>query len=477
MDTNTMHPLALLGIICLCLRATGGHSSSWTADIPSSITALIGSCVVIPCSFDYPHFVPKPSTQFVGVWFDQNDSIIYHPVSSRMVESYRGRVSYLGDINGKNCTVMIDPVKESDKGSYYFRIEISDFNKYSYSEKKVSVTVKSAPEPITFEVDQDLKEGESVMASCSVTHTCPTAPPTFTWTHSALLSSELLPQKDGQWQSRSGLSFRLTRDLHNKSLTCRVKFRGGQRSNSSTVLLVKHTPLNVTVQQPWAVPEGGATKLRCLSDGYPPPSRYWWTSEGEELLHVGPHYLWPNVSRHSGRLYCSVRHTLGSIQSGLFQLNVTYPPEVTAASACSTSALRVSCECVVEANPPAAVQLSRPVGVPLSTGSETQGSVTVATLAGDEAALWSSDPIYCHAFNSLGNTTHTLQVPPNGIVLTITGIATCVLLLLVMVPLGIKWKRKQIENNTTFADAHINMSTRWNKENLYKNDDAVYANM
>ena len=96
-----------------------------------------------------------------------------------------------------------------------------------------------APEPITFEVDQDLKEGESVMASCSVTHTCPTAPPTFTWTHSALLSSELLPQKDGQWQSRSGLSFRLTRDLHNKSLTCRVKFRGGQMSNSSTVLLVK----------------------------------------------------------------------------------------------------------------------------------------------------------------------------------------------------------------------------------------------
>ena len=87
---------------------------------------------------------------------------------------------------------------------------------------------------------------------------------------------------------------------------------------------------------------------------------------------------------------------------------------MTPASACSNFVLRVSCECVVEANPPAEVHLSRAGAVLLSTALETQGSVTVATLASDEAALWSSDPIYCNAINSLGNTTHALQVSING---------------------------------------------------------------
>ncbi|CAL8248708.1 unnamed protein product [Lota lota] len=474
-----MHPAPrILGFICLCIRATGGDGSSWTANIPGSITALNGSCVVIPCSFDYPQFVPKASTEFTGIWFDQTKQIVYHPNSTKMMKTYQGRVTLLGTISRKNCTMMIDPVRESDIGPFHFRIEITDYDKFSYKEHSVSVTVKPTPEPISMEVDKDLKEGEFGVASCSVVLSCPAAPPTFTWTHSGYHTSQLLPHENGQWQARSTLGFPLTRNLHNTSLGCMVDYKGGEKSKSSQVLLVKHAPLNVTLQQLWVVQEGQPAELRCLSDGYPTVHRYWWFSEREQLLQMGQNYLRPNVSRHADRLYCRATNTEGRAQSDLVQLNATYPPEVSPASACSTFTLRVSCECVVEANPPAVVHLSQPSGVPLSTVLETQGSVTVATLVGDGAALWSSDPIFCHATNNLGNTTHTLQVPGNGKVLIFTGIATVVLLLIVMIPLGVKWKRKQIQDNETLGGTHINEQINWKEmNNSYKDADAVYGNV
>ena len=127
----------------LFISASGGESSSWTADIPSSITALMGSCVVIPCSFDYPHFVPKPSTKFTRVWFDQDQHMVYHPNSTLVAEAFRGRVALLGDESGKDCSLVINPVRTSDTGPFHFRIEITGYNNYSYREKPVSVTVKS----------------------------------------------------------------------------------------------------------------------------------------------------------------------------------------------------------------------------------------------------------------------------------------------------------------------------------------------
>ncbi|CAL8286743.1 unnamed protein product [Merluccius merluccius] len=397
----------LVGVICLSLRVAGDDGSSWSVDVPGSFAGLIGSCVVIPCSFNYPQFVPTKSPEFTGIWLDKQNRIVYHPDSSKMRETFASRVQLLGALSRKNCTLTIDPVQEIDKGPFHFRIEIKHYNNYSYKENEVSVAVKIAPEPITFEVDKDLKVGGFASASCSVAHTCPTAPPTFTWTHSGPQTLQSHQCEDSQWRARSCLNFSLTQDLHNKSLGCTAKYKGGKSSTSSEVLLLKHAPMTVTVQQQ-------AAALRCLSDGYPAAHLYRWFSEGGALLHSGPLYLLPNVSRHPERLYCSASNTEGHAASRLLQLNASYPPEVLLASGCSTSSLRLSCECVVESSPPAAVSLSRPDGRPLTAVSETHGSVTVVTLVGGGASLGSSDHIYCHAANSLGNTTHTLQVPSMG---------------------------------------------------------------
>lgn len=119
------------------------EASSWTAKVPSSIKGLPGSCVVIPCSYDYPD-PGKTVTEFNGIWTEASTSqVIYHPVKSKIVDPYRQRTELLGDISQKNCSLKIDPLKSSDHGPFVFRIEIKNYNSYSYVTNKVTITMNS----------------------------------------------------------------------------------------------------------------------------------------------------------------------------------------------------------------------------------------------------------------------------------------------------------------------------------------------
>uniref|UniRef100_A0A673Z1D7 Immunoglobulin domain-containing protein n=1 Tax=Salmo trutta TaxID=8032 RepID=A0A673Z1D7_SALTR len=120
----------------------GVDASSWTAEVPSSVSGLQGSCIVIPCSFNYPEPEEKPS-EFTGIWFKDTHDTIYHPDSSNIIKDYRGRTELVGDLRQKNCSLRIDPLHPSDKGPFFFRVEIEDQNKYSYIHDTVSIAVSS----------------------------------------------------------------------------------------------------------------------------------------------------------------------------------------------------------------------------------------------------------------------------------------------------------------------------------------------
>lgn len=103
---------------------------------------LPGSCVVIPCSFNFPN-PQKDLTVFTGKWMDSRNKLIYHSDNSEVMQEYQNRTKLLGDLSQKNCSLEIDPLKPHDHGPFHFRIEIPTLDSYSYNHNKVSISMMS----------------------------------------------------------------------------------------------------------------------------------------------------------------------------------------------------------------------------------------------------------------------------------------------------------------------------------------------
>ncbi|KAJ4931046.1 hypothetical protein JOQ06_025346 [Pogonophryne albipinna] len=495
-----------LFFVGLCLKVTQTEASSWTIKMPSSIKGLPGSCVVIPCSFSYPD-PGKKVTEFIGMWSEASHQVIYHPEKSKIMQQYRNRTELLGDVRQKICTLKIDPLQQSDQGPFHFRIEMTDYEKFSYIDNAVSITMISELNTIGFSMKEEVTEGQSVSASCSVSHSCPTSPPVFTWSHSG--EEHVQPQQleDGQWSATSTLTFQPTSADHNKPVQCTVTYKGGQHHKTSRTLKVKHAPVNVKVEHKSEVKEGEAVRLRCSSDAYPPATSYQWHNETGSQLHRGHDYTLLKVSRHAGALYCTAINTIGSGKSNPVQLNVLYAPEIAEASSCTSEGDMVKCVCISDSKPPSMLYFVLPDRVLPSTKVEKHGSVTIGTL---HAELGSSVAVCCLANNTMGNANLTLSLPVNSkmlnlyiIIASVAGGILVIIFITVKVVKNCRGKSevpRELHLSSVKADddvAHpvyaatkrkercyddVNCSKAYDNDHLYGNmendlDDAIYANM
>ncbi|XP_034017829.1 myelin-associated glycoprotein-like isoform X2 [Thalassophryne amazonica] len=303
-------------LVLLCLGSKGIQAEPlpWTATVPSSIKGLPGSCVVIPCIFSYPE-PQNPVTHFSGIWMDHM-KFIYHPVGSQMMQEYSGRTELLGDPTVKNCSLKIDPLQLSDTGPFYFRVEIGDHDKYSYKESAVSIAMIDDLNPIRFSVDKEVVMGRLVTASCTVTHSCPTSPPVFTWNHPGKHKFHSQQLEGGQWEATSLLTFDPTRADHHMLLQCDVTYKGGRHQQSSKVLTVQYAPEIKTAST--CSSDKTMVTCTCIAESSPPSTVHF-------LLSV---IILPNVTvethgsltfatlrqhfESSGFVQCLANNTLGS---------------------------------------------------------------------------------------------------------------------------------------------------------------------
>ncbi|XP_053288941.1 sialic acid-binding Ig-like lectin 12 [Pleuronectes platessa] len=117
--------------------SVSGKTSCWLKDycitlVEGEITAEAGLCVVIPCSFTVPEDIKVLNI----VWLKcestkqrcgYGDMIFNSNTSSDQVQSeFKGRVSLLeSDVSQKNCSIIVNDLKESDSGTYQLRVEAS----------------------------------------------------------------------------------------------------------------------------------------------------------------------------------------------------------------------------------------------------------------------------------------------------------------------------------------------------------------
>ncbi len=116
------------------------NADGWSAVVNESVVGLSGSCVVIPCTFSYPAN-GKTYTDFTGIWY-KGYSIVYHTDTSKIIASFQGRTSLIGDLHKNDCSLKISSLSSSDTGPFMFRIEIKDLDMYTYEKNTVSITVK-----------------------------------------------------------------------------------------------------------------------------------------------------------------------------------------------------------------------------------------------------------------------------------------------------------------------------------------------
>ncbi|KAG7474329.1 myelin-associated glycoprotein sialoadhesin-like isoform X1 [Solea senegalensis] len=495
-----------LFFVWLYINAVQTEASSWSITLPSTVKGLIGSCVVIPCTYNYPDHKGK-ADKFTGIWTDSLQSkashFIYHPDASKVVQQYQTRAALLGDVTHKNCTLKIDPLQQSDQGPFYFRVEMANFNNYTYKEK-VSITVFGALN-IDLSV-KEVQEGQTALASCSVSPACPTSLPVFSWSHPGEEYFHSMQFEDGQWKATATLTFHPTKADHNKPLLCTVRYDGGRQQETTKLLKVKHAPVNVMVEYKSDVKEGEAVQLKCSSDAYPPANSYEWYNETGVQMHQGNTYMIPNVSRNMDAFYCTAINTVGRGKSSPMRLSVLYAPEIKMASSCSSRGDVVKCMCIVESKPPSMVHFVIPEKVFAGTKIERHGSVTIGTL---QAEFGSSEVVHCLANNTIGIASFTLSLPVNDkmhhlFIAIATGAGVVLMILLIAVVFVIKWRSSgdaptlHIQTNKgeelpEYATANSSVlrkemncgamqwSASYSSDNVYGNmetdNDAIYANV
>lgn len=114
----------------------------WIANTPRRLPALQGSCVVIPCTYMYPK--PKSGqilNRFRGFWKLGRKIISSNLPKWKVFQEFKKRTQFLGDLRSQNCTMLLDGVRQTDVGPFYFRIEMPQYKSFSYTGNSVSIDV------------------------------------------------------------------------------------------------------------------------------------------------------------------------------------------------------------------------------------------------------------------------------------------------------------------------------------------------
>lgn len=135
---------------CSPTASRGGHWGAW---MPSSISAFEGTCVSIPCRFDFPDEL-RPAVVH-GVWYFNSPypknypPVVFKSRTQVVHESFQGRSRLLGDLGMRNCTLLLSNLSPELGGKYYFRGDLGGYNQYTFSEHSVLDIISESPRGCT----------------------------------------------------------------------------------------------------------------------------------------------------------------------------------------------------------------------------------------------------------------------------------------------------------------------------------------
>uniref|UniRef100_A0AAZ1XI16 Ig-like domain-containing protein n=1 Tax=Oreochromis aureus TaxID=47969 RepID=A0AAZ1XI16_OREAU len=222
------------------------------------LTAEAGLCVVIPCSFtNADEFTPNHTIWYkceASQKFCTDADIIFHSnknTDTKAQSGFEGRVSSLEpDVSQKNCSIIINDLKESDSGSYQLRVHgVLNGKQDAFTFiPRVNVSVKGLSQKPTVMIPT-LTEGQQATLTCTAPGLCSGSVPEITWTwrgaggtesyitgNSTDFKTENLT--DVTQRHSSTFTFNPSAEHHDTSVTCNINFTGGESTEKTLTVNV-----------------------------------------------------------------------------------------------------------------------------------------------------------------------------------------------------------------------------------------------
>ncbi|XP_064159672.1 sialoadhesin-like isoform X2 [Anguilla rostrata] len=414
---------------CLLQGALGREFS---IQMPKSIEALSGSCVLIPCRFDIePQYDKDLTAEAKGLWrIREPDGRTVFDSSRTETATEQNEIKgrLIGKLEEKNCTTILDHFTTSSSNDYFFRVESSNKLKFTFR-KGVKINAQDYPlKPKLTPERVDVMEGASVSLSCFVAAPCPELPPSLTWTPRLSDSVDQLQENEDRTKFVSSvLTFTASHLHHGQKITCSALYTLQQgdiqkTSEASLTLRVLYPPKNtsVSVSPSGSVLEGSSVTLTCSSNANPAVQNYtWYKVNGTEMNTVGTgQNLTFNVTESSGseQYYCEAQNEHGKDNSANVQLNVIYMLQISGSGSCSRTAAEISCSCESRGNPSPSMEwhvsglrvinsTERVIREEQLGNTGLRSSLTILQSEGDTPTL------LCVSTNSLGSASLQLHLP------------------------------------------------------------------
>ncbi|KAK2505525.1 hypothetical protein MC885_019762, partial [Smutsia gigantea] len=265
--------------------------ASWGVSSPQEVQGVKGSCLVIPCIFTYPADVQVPDG-ITAIWYydySGQRQVVSHSANPQLVEArFRDRAQLLGQPEHKVCDLLLKDLQPEDSGSYNFRFEISEGNRWSDTKGTV-VTVAEKPSVPTLAWPAELHEGMEADFNCSTPYTCLQKPVSLQWqgqdpTRSVTSSLQKL-EPTGVTHLQT-LHMVLTWRDHGLTLQCQLSV-AEQRTQSEIHLQVQYAPKGVEILlSPLGrnILPGDLVTLTCqVNSSYPSVTSVQWVKDGTHL--------------------------------------------------------------------------------------------------------------------------------------------------------------------------------------------------
>uniref|UniRef100_G1R7W7 B-cell receptor CD22 n=1 Tax=Nomascus leucogenys TaxID=61853 RepID=G1R7W7_NOMLE len=252
-----------------------------------------------------------------------------HSADPKLVEArFRGRAEFMGNPEHKVCNLLLKDLQPEDSGSYNFRFEISEVNRWS-DVKGTLVTVTEEPRVPTIAAPVELLEGTEVDFNCSTPYACLQEQVRLQWQGQDPARSVTFNSQKFEPTSVSHLEtlhMAMSWQDHGRILRCQLSV-ANHRAHSEIHLQVKYAPKGVKILLSPSgrnILPGEPVTLTCqVNSSYPAVSSIKWLKDGVRLqtktgvLHL-PQAAWSDA----GVYTCQAENGVGSLVSPPISLHI-----------------------------------------------------------------------------------------------------------------------------------------------------------